>query len=126
MDRTLLFRMLLLLSFLALVSCTEGDALVDPANEAPTWTGVIESGPFTDVPDPPGSVFWVDVNPPGSGLQVGIIVRSATEIVFRDDAGFQPGGAESLQVGQDVRVWSTGIEYFSTPPMVDAARIEVW
>lgn len=126
MDRTLLFRMLVFLGFLALVSCTEGDALVDLAADAPTWTGVIESGPFTDVPDPPGTLFWIDVNPPGSGAQVGIIVRSTTQIVFKDDTGFQPGGPGALEVGQDVRVWSTGTEYFSTPPMVDAARIEVW
>lgn len=126
MDRTLLFRVVVLLGLLALASCTAGDAVIDLEADAPTWTGVIESGPFTDVPSPPGSLFWITVNPPGSGQRVGAIVRSDTHIVFRDEGGFRPGGASALRVGQAVRVWSTGSEYLSTPPMVDVTRIEVW
>lgn len=126
MDRTLLFRVLVLLGLLALVACAEGDTVTALSDDAPSWTGVIASGPYTDVPDPPGTVFWIDVNPPGSGQRLGAIVRPETEVVFRDDTGFQPAPTSGLSVGQDVRVWSTGPEYLSTPPMFDAVRIEVW
>lgn len=127
MDRTLLFRVVILLALLALASCETGPDLVElQMAEAPTWTGTITDGPIHEVPDPPGRLFWIAIDPPGSGQMVGAIVRETSEVVRHTVNGFHDDRAEALAVGQSVRLWSNGVEHLSTPPMVEVERIEVW
>lgn len=127
MDRTLLFRVSILLALLALASCDPGSDPVDLVMaDAPTWTGVITEGPIDEVPDPPGMLFWVALDPPGSDRVVGAIVRPSSEVIRHTVNGFHADRAEGLQAGQSVRVWATGVEHLSTPPMVEVERIEVW
>lgn len=127
MDRTLLFRVTILLALLALASCSAAEDPIDvQLHDSPTWTGLITEGPLADVPDPPGTLFWIAIDPPGSGLVVGAILRDDSEVVVHTVSGFRPGQSQGLAPGQSVRLWSTGVEHLSTPPMVEVERIEVW
>lgn len=125
MDRTLLFRVALLLALVGLAACSGDDPLgVHP--DGPTWTGTVAEAPLADQPQSGATLVWITVNPPGAGETIGAVIRPTTVILVRSGLGFASGTVGDLEPGDDVRIWSDGVEYFSTPPMFEVTRVEVW
>ncbi len=120
-----LFRIIVVLGLIAFAGCGQDD-LVGLSDDAPRFTGTVTAAPLAPGVDASGSVVWIETNPPGSGVQVGLVVHSASIIVIRSGRGFVAATGADITVGDDLRVWTTHSEYLSTPPMYDATRIEIW
>ncbi|MBW3660780.1 MAG: hypothetical protein KY397_04005 [Gemmatimonadetes bacterium] len=81
-------------------------------------------------PEPPADgalgVVWISIRPGSSSiLDVrGLVVWPGTAIVTRDGTG-RPGDSIGPRPGDRLRASASLKEYWSIPPIFDAARIEI-
>lgn len=97
-----------------------------PLPEDADFSGVIaEFPPFPESPDFPARLL-VNRPDPGSADRTIVHVGPRTDIrIVQSGGAARPATAEELRTGDEVRVWTTGVELRSYPGQVFAVRIEV-